>query len=404
MKNILVLQSGGPTAAINATLAGVVEQGLINRNIDKIYGSLYGIKGVLEDRIVEIGPVLSGPEAVFRLTDTPGAALGSCRKRLPESIEDPCYWEIFHTLERYNIGYMICIGGNDSMDTVVKLARFAKERQIPDFYIMGAPKTVDNDLYGMDHSPGFPSAARYVATTFAELWQDCNVYDSPAVTIVEIMGRHVGWLTASSVLARKQGLAPALIYLPERPISKEHFLIDVRQKLSEMPTVIIAVSEGLCYPDGKLLAEDFSSTVDGFGHLQLGGSGRMLESWVRKEIGCKVRAIELSLMQRSAGHITSPIDLYESRMLGMTAFSAALGGNSGEVAVLNRTSNRPYRVAYSTIDAAQVANVEKSVPESWITAAGNDVTEEMTAYLEPLVTHTGGHEYLDGLPNHFSFV
>lgn len=407
LKNVLVLQSGGPTAAINATLAGIVERAMISPNVDKIYGSRHGILGVIRDDLTEIGGELSSPHAMERLMFSPGAALGSCRKRLPEMDHDPEgeYKQIFERLAQYNVGYLICVGGNDSMDTVVKLAAYAEREGISDVSIVGAPKTIDNDLFGMDHSPGFPSAVRYVATTFTELWADCNVYCVPAVTIVEVMGRHVGWLAASSALAQEFSAAPSLIYLPERAFSKEQFIQDIKTKMEENPAVVIAISEGIRFADGTLVAESqLRGSEDDFGHRMVAGASNVLEKIVAEELGCKVRSIQLSLMQRSAGHISSSVDLYEARMLGMVSMNTALKGISGEVSVLNRVSDDPYRVAYSTVPASTIANLEKGVPDHWINKEGNGVTQEMLDYLRPLVGHQGDQRFVNGIPNHFTFI
>lgn len=406
MKNVLVLQSGGPTSAINATLAGVVERGLISDKVDKIYGSNYGIKGVLENKIVEIGDILSSPLSLARLVETPGASLGSCRHKLPfaDSDDDSSYKTIFARFSDMNIGYVVCIGGNDSMDTVAKLSKYAEMNSI-DIAIMGAPKTIDNDLCEMDHSPGFGSAARYVATTFTEIWSDCHVYDIPAVTVVEVMGRHTGWLTASSALATEIGRGPDLIYLPEIVFDKDRFVADVKEILARKAAVIVAVSEGLQYSNGKFVGEGAEhSQADAFGHKRLSGAAKVLEHIICSEIGCKVRAIEFSLMQRASGHLTSDVDLTEGRMLGAVALDRAIEGTSGQVAVLNRISENPYKVKYSSVDVQKVANHEKPVPKHWINEAGNYVTKEMIEYLRPLIGIAEENKYCNGLPNHLHFV
>ncbi|MDR2909343.1 MAG: diphosphate--fructose-6-phosphate 1-phosphotransferase, partial [Oscillospiraceae bacterium] len=296
MKNLLIGQSGGPTAAINATLAGVVEQAFISGEVDKIYGARYGIKGVINDNLTEIGAALKDPQALINLSKTPSSALGSCRFKLPHHEKDPeIYKTIFATFARYNIGYFIYIGGNDSMDTVNKLSCYATEQNL-DIRIMGAPKTVDNYIYGMDHSPGFGSAARYIATTFSELWLDASVYDVPTITIVETMGRHVGWLCASAALARKNGDAPHLIYMPEIPFEYEKFLEDVKEQLALHPAVVIAISEGIRKADGSFVSEDGrNARVDSFGHKSMGGACHVLDDFLSERIeGAKIRCIDLS--------------------------------------------------------------------------------------------------------------
>ena len=384
--NVLIAQSGGPTAAINATLAGVIERALTSSCVDHVYGSLHGIKGAIDDNLVMLDSLMSSPAELVRLSQTPAAALGSCRIKLPDpASNDPVYETIFNTFAKYDIGCFVCIGGNDSMDTVMKLSAYAKAHGITNISIMGAPKTIDNDLNGMDHSPGFGSAARYIATTFAEIWADCRVYDIPAVTIVEVMGRHVGWLAAAAALSTVNCKAPQLIYLPEIDFNEAEFIADVREQLAVNPAVVICVSEGIHYPGGKFIAEGDSSQVDNFGHVRLTGAARVLEDLVLREIGCKVRSIELNLMQRCAGHIASATDLTESKMLGMTALDRALQGEGGRVSVLRRVSDKPYRVEYDTVPVQEIANLEKAVPREWINARGNFVTQEMIDYLLPLV-------------------
>lgn len=403
MRNLLVAQSGGPSVAINATLAGIAERALTSGKIDHIMGALYGIKGVLEENFTDIGKVLSDPGGIKRLIHTPSSALGSCRLKLDDPKDNPAQFErIFDVLKRNDIGWFVYIGGNDSMDTVQKLSAYAREKGI-DICIMGAPKTIDNDLCEMDHSPGFGSAAKYIATTFSELWCDCKVYDIPAVTIVEVMGRHVGWLTAASALARVSGDAPHLIYLPEVAFDRGNFIEDVRAQLEKCPAVLIAVSEGIKNADGSFVGEDTGgSATDVFGHKYLSGAARTLEAFVREEIGCKVRSIDLSLMQRCAGHLASSNDLTEAKLLGVTALDRALDGASGEVAVLVRVSDAPYRVRYATVPAEQIANREKAVPREWINERGNYITPKMLRYLAPLVDGGFGSESRHGVPVHLN--
>jgi len=403
-KNVLVGQSGGPTSAINATLAGVVEHALTSENVGKIYGTMHGIKGVLEDWIIDIGTPLSAPQELGRLIHTPSSALGSCRHKLKSEHDDPeAYKTIFERFAQYNIGYFVYIGGNDSMDTVNKLSEYALDHGI-DVAIMGAPKTIDNDLYGMDHSPGFASAAKYIATTFAEVWCDAKVYDYPTVTIVETMGRHVGWLCAASAVARAQGGAPHLIYLPEVPFDNAKFLEDIKEQLAQRPAVVVAVSEGVKRADGKYVCEDEGNVkVDAFGHKNMGGACRVLEGILTNHMDIKVRCVDLSILQRCAGHLASSVDLHESRMLGSIALSRALDGVSGEVSVLNRVSDNPYRVEFSTVPACTIANHEKAVPREWINERGNDVTQELVDYVTPLLGGLFGSDLSEGYPKHFRF-
>ena len=403
-RNVLVAQSGGPSSAINATLAGVVERALTSEKVDKIYGARHGVKGVLNDWIIDIGAVLCGPAQMNLLIHTPSSALGSCRHKMKSFQDDPgSYKKIFERFAQYNIDYFVYIGGNDSMDTVNKLSKYAAEQGI-DVAVMGAPKTIDNDLHGMDHSPGFASAAKYIATTFAEVWCDAKVYDFPTVTIVETMGRHVGWLCAASAVARGMGEAPHLIYLPEVAFDDAAFLEDVKAQMAKSNAVVIAVSEGIKRADGKYVCEDEGNVkVDAFGHKNMGGASRVLADIISNNIDCKVRSIELSLLQRCAGHLASSVDLSESRTLGAMSLSRALEGVSGEVSVLNRIGDNPYRVAYSTVPATTIANLEKAVPREWINERGNDVTQELVDYVLPLLGGDFGSDTSAGYPQHLSF-
>ncbi len=400
MKNLLVAQSGGPSAAINATLCGVVEKGLMEKKINKIYGAKNGIMGVFSEDFIELQNVLASPDALQLLCQTPASALGSCRIKLKDVSE---YERIIEILRKHDIGYFIYIGGNDSMDTVHKLAQFCESKGIDDIKIVGAPKTIDNDLVETDHTPGFGSAAKYIATTFSEMSCDCNVYTTPAVTVVEIMGRDAGWLTASSALARLNGgFAPDLIYLCEKPFVRERFVDDVRAKLAEKPAVVIAVSEGIKDENGEYVSEGSQNeaAVDAFGHKALAGAARYLESVLRNEIGCKVRCIELNVVQRCASHVASATDIYESRMLGMAAADYALSGGTGRMAALRRVSTEPYRVEIDFMDIAKIANQVKTVPDAWINEAGNDVTQEMIDYLLPLIQGEQRCTYKNGVPVH----
>ena len=384
MKKLLVAQSGGPTAAINATLAGVVQCAFSSGKISEVLGAVNGIKGVLEERFVNLEHHIKSMEDFQLLCQTPAAALGSCRLKIKEKAQ---LEKIVAVLQKHGIGYFIYIGGNDSMDTVAQLSEYCKEQGITDISIMGAPKTIDNDLMGTDHCPGFGSAAKYIAATFAELERDCHVYDIKAVTIVEVMGRNAGWLTAASALARLGGAkGPDLIYLCEKSFQIDKFLEDVRKRLEVQDSVVVAVSEGIKGEDGRYVSEQVQTkAVDNFGHAYIAGSAKLLESIVQEKLGCKVRSIELNLMQRCASHIASAADIEESRMLGVKACQCALEGESGQMAAVIRKSDAPYEVEFRTVPISEVANAEKKVPQEWITEDGNDVTEEMIAYLKPLI-------------------
>lgn len=401
-KNAIVGQSGGPTAVINASLYGVVYEALNREDvIGTIYGMINGIEGFLNENMMDMKPLEVNGELELIKT-TPGSYLGSCRYKLPEDLTDAVYPQLFEKFEKYNIGYFFYIGGNDSMDTVDKLSKYLSDKGITDITVVGAPKTIDNDLCGTDHCPGFGSAAKYIGTTFAELERDCHVYTTKAVTIVEVMGRDAGWLTAASCLARANGAkGPDFIYLCEVPFSIDTFLKDVKAKLEEQDAVIIAVSEGVKNKDGRYISEEVqSSAVDSFGHSYIAGAAKVLEDAVRNEIGCKVRSIELNLMQRCAAHLASATDIQESRMLGKAACQYALEGAGGMMAAVIRTSDKPYATEFKALPVCDIANAIKSVPADYINDAGNDVTEKMVDYLTPLIQGEMNTVYENGIPKY----
>ncbi len=397
MKNLLVAQSGGPTAAINSSLAGVISKAKESKEIDKIYGAIHGVEGIFNDRIIELDTL-----NLDILKQTPAAYLGSCRNKLPDyQTNDEIYQQIFSYFKRYQIGYFLYIGGNDSMDTVCKLSDYAKENEI-DVKIIGIPKTIDNDLANTDHTPGFGSAAKYVATTIGEITKDSHVYFLNSVTIVEIMGRHAGWLTAAAGLARNEHRsAPQLIYLPEVNFSKEQFLNDIREQFQNgINNIIVAVSEGIHDENGVLLGESGVSSTDSFGHKILSGVGKVLENLVKEEIGCKVRSIELNVCQRCAGHLLSKTDIEEAFLIGEKGVEAALAGKTGEMMVYQRVSDNPYRICVDSADIHGSANIEKCVPKEWI-INGNDITEELLSYLRPLILGQVSIRFRDdGLPEY----
>ena len=403
MKNLLVAQSGGPTAAINATVAGVITEALTSGQVDGIWGAVNGIKGVLEERFVDLREKIQGTGDLDLLCQTPAAALGSCRFKLKDpAVDDSQFSRIVEIFRKHDIKYFIYAGGNDSMDTVDKLSAYCREKGMDDIHVIGAPKTIDNDLVGTDHCPGFGSAAKYIGVTFSELERDCHVYDTKAVTIVEVMGRNAGWLTAASALARNNGgKGPNLIYLCEPAFSIEGFLEDVKRELETNDSVLVAISEGIKDKNGVYISESVQSgAVDTFGHSYIAGSACVLEEAVRSRIGCKVRSIELNLMQRCAAHVASRTDIQESRMLGMTACHLALEGKTGLMAAVERISDEPYQVRFTGIPVCSVANQEKKVPEDYINAAGNDVTEKMMSYLRPLIQGEAPVIYKNGIPAH----
>ncbi|HWT73924.1 MAG TPA: 6-phosphofructokinase [Mobilitalea sp.] len=402
MKNLLVAQSGGPTAAINATLVGVLQGVRANGKVDQVYGAKNGIEGVMKDQLIDLNSILQDTKAMDTLTYTPSSALGTCRYKMKDwQVDEEPYKRIIETFRKYDIKYFIYIGGNDSMDTVDKLSNYCKSENY-DFIIMGAPKTIDNDLNSTDHSPGFGSAAKYIATTVSELSCDIGAYDIPAVTIVEIMGRNAGWLTAAAALSRANGHPGAdLIYLCEKPFDTTGFIQDVKEKLAQKAGILIAVSEGIRDSNGTYISEHTSSNaVDNFGHKYIAGAARALEQLIRSEIGCKVRSIELNLMQRSAAHITSETDIIESLMLGQKALSCALDQETGRMASIRRISDVPYRVEFISVPVSEVANHEKLVPLDWITPDGHDITEEFIAYLKPLIQGETNIKYNNGIPVH----
>lgn len=397
MKNLLVAQSGGPTAAINATLAGVIAQTMIQDEIHTIYGGQGGIEGILNERLLNLSNLIKNTVDLSRLIHTPAAALGSCRFKLTSPADDDTqYKHLIEIFRKYNIAYFIYIGGNDSMDTVDKLSQYCADHNIMEIQIIGAPKTIDNDLVGIDHCPGFPSAARYIASTITELERDLSVYNTFGVTIVEIMGRNAGWLTASSALARFEGRrGPDLICLCERPFSQEKFLNEIHSRSNEKRNLLIAVSEGLKDESGHYLSASMSANpVDGFGHQEIAGTGTILKHLIRERIGCKVRAVEFNLMQRCASHLASPVDLEESRILGAKAVQCAVSKKNGIMVTLNRIQNRPYSIQFSNIPVKEVANREKQVPQEWISRSGYDITDEMMEYLIPIVAMEPSNHFI----------
>ena len=400
MFNIAVAQSGGPTAAINSSLAGVFSGASVSPEIDCIYGSINGIEGIINDNIIDLRKILTSDYDIDLLKRTPSTILGSCRYKLKDGSDD--YEKIAATFEKHNIKAFFYIGGNDSMDTVMKLDAYFKSKGT-DIKIIGVPKTIDNDVMNTDHTPGFGSAAKYVATSMQEIIRDSRVYSIPSVTIVEIMGRDAGWLTASSCVLRANGEpAPHLIYLPEVEFSIDKFLDDIREKQKKYKAVIIAVSEGIRCDDEKYLSTGFSSTLtDAFGHTYHSGTGKYLENITAANIGCKVRSIELNVMQRCSSHIASLTDITEAADIGRAAVSAALNGESGKMMIFRRISNNPYRVDILSSDIRGIANQERKFPVEWINSAHNNVTTDALNYFLPLIQGEPTIEYRNGIPVHF---
>ena len=400
MKNMIVGQSGGPTAVINGSLYGVVSEGFKHpESIEHVYGMINGIEGFLSNQIMDMHPLLKNGDLELIRT-TPGSYLGSCRYKLPEDLNDPVYPELFQKFEDYNIGYFFYIGGNDSMDTVSELSRYAAKIQSP-IRVIGVPKTIDNDLVETDHTPGFGSAAKFVATTVREIAIDASVYDNKkSVTIVEIMGRHAGWLTAASALARKfEGDNPVLIYLPEVAFNQEDFLEKVKKALETTPNLVVCVSEGINDGSGTFICEFASDVgVDTFGHKMLTGSGKYLENLIKEKLGVKVRSVELNVSQRCSSSCLSKTDLDEADHSGAFAVNAALNGETGKMISFVRTNTSPYELSFSTADVNIICNQEKAVPLSWITKDGSDVTDEFIRYAAPLIQGSVDVPTENGLP------
>lgn len=403
--NAVVGQSGGPTAAINATLAGVirgVKENAACGKIGTLYGMRNGVEGLLREDLIDLNEYFDSEEKISLLEHTPAAALGSCRKKLPPvGSDDEFYEKMIAIFKKYNIRYFFYIGGNDSMDTVAKLSAYTKDHDY-EMIVMGVPKTIDNDLVGTDHTPGFGSAAKYIAVTMQEIIRDCAVYRIPAVTIVEIMGRDAGWLTAASAIGRVvNGIEPDLVYLPERDFDMDRFFADVRAALSKHPNVVIAVSEGIRFANGKYVGEGTQTgATDAFGHAYLAGTGKALELAVKAEIGCKVRSIELNLPQRCAAHLASKADLDESVMIGRAAVKAAGEGVTRQMMVYERISNDPYTLTVGHKDVSEIANQIKKVDDDFINQSGNHVTDACCAYLLPLIAGEANCKFENGLPVH----
>ena len=402
-KNLIVGQSGGPTAVINSSLYGVVSEGLRHpEQIQHIYGMVNGIEGFLAGTVLDFATALPG-SSLEKLKTTPGAYLGSCRYKLPESLEDPVYPRLFQKFREMNIGWFFYIGGNDSMDTVSKLSRYAAQTG-SDIRIIGEPKTIDNDLVHTDHTPGFGSAARYVASTVREITIDANVYEKKSVTIVEIMGRHAGWLTAASALARKyKGDNPLLIYLPETTFDQEAFLKAVEKSFEKNCNVIVCVSEGIHDAEGTFICEYESSVgTDTFGHKMLAGCGKYLENLVRSRLGVKARSVELNVSQHCSVSMMSATDQMEAVTAGNFGVQAALNGETGKmVSFLRETgTDGSYSMKCSLEDVNAICNEEKTVPADWITADGSDVTQDFLDYAAPLIQGTVEIPLgTDGLPD-----
>jgi len=380
----IVGQSGGPTSVINASLYGVVNTALNNPLITKVYGAEHGIMGVLNDRLFDMGE--EDPAELEKLKYTPSSALGSCRYKMKDpDVDDTDYKRILEIFKKYDVRYFFYNGGNDSMDTCNKISKYMQKVGY-ECRVMGVPKTIDNDLFGTDHCPGFASAAKYIATSCMEVFLDCHVYDTGQICIIEIMGRNAGWLTAASALATAKGYGPDLIYLPEVPFNMDQFLADAERIYKETGYCMVAVSEGICYEDGTLVSEAKVSASDGFGHAQLGGLAAMLSEVVKERTGAKVRGIELSLLQRCGAHLASATDINESYASGEAAVNCAVSGITDKMVGFKReTVDGKYTCKIELLNLTDVANTEKKVPREWINEAGNGIEKPFIDYALPLI-------------------
>ena len=401
-KNVIVGQSGGPTAVINSSLAGVYQTAK-SLGAGMVYGMQYGIEGLLKAQVIPLDAVLKTSMDIELLKRTPASYLGSCRYKLPDADKDPeVYRQLFHTFDRLDSGACFYIGGNDSMDTIAKLSAWGEKAGSPIRFI-GVPKTIDNDLELTDHTPGFGSAAKYIATILKEIIRDSTVYDLRSVTVVEIMGRNAGWLTGAACLAAGDDCDGAdMVLLPEVPLDPEDFLAKVDELQKNKPSVIIAVSEGVKLADGRYVCELVSEAkTDAFGHkAALSGTGRYLADLISHRLGCKARAIEFSTLQRCAAHVASRTDITEAYQAGGAAVKAAFEGQTGKMAAFRRLSETPYQCVVEMVDVQAVANREKAVPRHWITPDGYQVTEDFVRYARPLIQAELTPIYIDGTPRH----
>lgn len=403
-KNAIVGQSGGPTSVINASLAGVFES-CARRGAAKVYGMMHGVAGLLERKYCVLNDKLRSPMDIELLKRTPSSYLGSCRYKLPDA-ETPegeaVYKKLFEILNELDIGYFFYIGGNDSMDTIGKLADYGKKIGSA-IRFMGVPKTIDNDLMVTDHTPGYGSAAKYIGVVMKEIIRDATVYGTKYVTIVEIMGRNAGWLTASAALAKAEDCEGVdMICLPEIPFNVDRFVEKVENMQKNKPSIVIAVSEGVKLEDGRYVCElaDDVHAVDAFGHKSLTGTARFLANTVAKRLDTKTRCIELSTLQRCAGHVTSRTDITEAYQVGGAAAKAAFEGHTGEMIALKRISNAPYQCTTELHPISEVANLEKKVPIEWINENHTNMTEDFISYALPLIQAELSPIYVEGLPHH----
>ena len=393
----IIGQSGGPTSVINASAYGVIRTALDSDVITNVYGAEHGIKGVLNDRLFDMSKEDAGELELLKYT--PSSALGSCRYKMKDPDEDDTdYKRILEVFKKHDVRYFFYNGGNDSMDTCNKISKFMQKSGY-ECRVMGVPKTIDNDLFGTDHCPGYASAAKYIATSCMEVYQDARVYDTGMICIIEIMGRHAGWLTAAAALAAEYGAGPDLIYLPETDFDMEQFLSDVARVYKERGNCMVAVSEGIHYADGSFVSEAKTSATDGFGHAQLGGLAALLANVVKEKLGVKVRGIELSLLQRCGAHLASETDIEESFMAGKAAVENAVAGMTDKMVAFERGEiNGHYACKTKLLNLTDVANFEKKVPLDWINEAHNGVTHDFIDYALPLIQGEPKPPKEDSLP------
>jgi 6-phosphofructokinase 1 len=393
----IIGQSGGPTSVINASAYGVIRTALDSEAITKVYGAEHGIKGVLNDRLIDMSQ--EDASELELLLYTPSSALGSCRYKIADpDVDDTDYRRILEVFQKHDVRYFFYNGGNDSMDTCNKISKYMQKVGY-ECRVMGVPKTIDNDLFGTDHCPGFSSAAKYIATSCMEVYQDARVYDTGMICIIEIMGRHAGWLTAASGLASAMGAGPDLIYLPETDFEMDKFLDEVQKVYREKGNCMVAVSEGIHYADGSFVSEAETSATDGFGHAQLGGLASMLAEVVKKKTGAKVRGIELSLLQRCGAHLASQTDIDESFMAGKAAVENAVAGLTDKMVGFERCiEDGKYVCKTKLFNLTDVANTEKKVPIEWINAGHNGVTQAFIDYALPLIQGETQMRKENGLP------
>lgn len=402
--NIVVGQSGGPTAVINSSVAGVYAAAK-KLGVKKIYGMVHGIQGFLQDNLIDLGEYLDDETGIELLKRTPSAFLGSCRFKIPK-IEghEEVYEKVFEIMEKHDIECLFYAGGNDSMDTVKMLSDYAAAHNKPQRF-MGVPKTIDNDLPVTDHCPGYGSAAKYIATSMKEIIRDNESFgvEKPTVCIVEIMGRHAGWLTAAAALSRGDDCSgPDAIYLPEVTFDMDKFMEKVKYLSETKSSVVIAVSEGIALADGRFVCElgNASDFVDAFGHKQLSGCAATLANKVAAETGLKTRAVEFSTLQRAATHLASLTDINEAFQVGHDAVMAAEEGKTGMMITLDRNGDDPYQCGTSAYDIHAIANVERPVPAEWITEDGCDVNDGYVKYARPLIMGELQPLYVNGVPRH----